>query len=147
MIHVGRNTFYGGMDMIQNRGSLYYLPPLTEKGKRFIHLLMEYIDSNAVARFHIWAEGSVCMGMEYIEDGAERDIVFILKGTRIGLSVLSCLRRIQRAVRLFLQARRQARFTALAMGLHPRLGKESVLSGVCADILYSLCHWKPVYTD
>jgi len=146
MIHAGRSTFYGGMDMIQNRGNLYYLP-LTENGKRFIHLLMEYIDSNAVARFHMWVDGSVCMGMEYIEDGAERDIVFILKGTRIGLSVLSCLRRIQRAVRLFLQARRQARFTALAMGLHPRLGKESVLSGVCADILYSLCHWKPVYTD
>ena len=57
-----------------------------------------------------------------------------------GVSIVSCLRIIQRAVHFFLYTRRQRarrRMTVL-MALHPRLGRNSLLATLPSDILYVL---------
>ena len=45
---------------------------------------------------------------------------------------------IQRIVRDFLKKRREARFTATAMGLHHRLGDQSALNRLISDVLHKL---------
>ena len=57
-------------------------------------------------------------------------------GFRCQLSVF--LRRIQRAVKGFISARRQAKRLALAMALHPRLGSHSILQCLPADMLVQI---------
>jgi hypothetical protein len=52
--------------------------------------------------------------------------------------LISRVLQIQRIVRVFLNARREARFTAVAMGLHYRLGDQSVLSCLYSDVLQKL---------
>ena len=54
-------------------------------------------------------------------------------------ATLAKVRTIQRAVRRMLPTKRMKRFTALAMGLHPRLGDRSLLSGLCSELLESIC--------
>jgi hypothetical protein len=54
-------------------------------------------------------------------------------------ATLAKVRTIQRAVRRMLLTKRMKRFTALAMGLHPRLGDRSLLSGLCSELLESIC--------
>ncbi len=57
-----------------------------------------------------------------------------------GVSIVSCLRIIQRAVQIFLYAQRQRarRRTTVLMALHPRLGRNSLLATLPSDILYVL---------
>jgi hypothetical protein len=52
--------------------------------------------------------------------------------------LLSCVLRIQRTVRAFFIKRLEARFTALAMGLHHRLGVHSALNCLYSEILHKV---------
>ena len=143
MLHVSESTsYYKGMGMIRSNGVLYSAP-LTWAGRHFISIMLESIDSGKMT-FHRVQGGTLSLlNIRYVfQDIAygpiERQFVILLKGVRGDLCILSCLRRIQRAVWGFLQKRRQGRFVALAMGLHPRLGDRSLLSGLCSDLLESI---------
>ena len=140
MLHVSESTsYYRKMGMIRCNGMLYSAP-LAWSGYHFISMLIRSIDSNEVRHFRLPVGAMTFITMEYtfydIADfPGERHFVVLLKGTRHDLCILSCLRRIQRAMRGFLRKKRQARFVCLAMGLHPRLGGQSPLVCLCSDAL------------
>ena len=137
MVQVGERTFYRGMGLLRYREYLYSISVYgIDFYSNWIPVMMHYIDSNFMTKFQM--NGDIHLGIRYIEGEEERDIVFILNGTKHQLGILHSLRTIQRAVRSMLQTKRRKRFTALAMGLHPRLGDGSLLSGLCSDILESL---------
>jgi hypothetical protein len=141
IMQVGESTYYRGLGMIQNKGVLFSAP-LKWSGFHFTRVLMNAIDSNQVTNFSLKEKAFTFITLAYnIEDDGNtvnRQFVFLLKGVRYELGILSCLRRIQRAVRAFTKSRRQKRFTALAMGLHPRLGDKSSLCMLCTDLLCSI---------
>ena len=56
-----------------------------------------------------------------------------------GVLMMGYLLRIQRAVRAFIQARRETRALAVAMALHPRLGKLSGLARLPVELLITAC--------
>jgi hypothetical protein len=56
-----------------------------------------------------------------------------------GVLMIGYLRRIQRAVRRFIQVRRERRILALAMALHPRLGQLSGLAALPIELFSSAC--------
>ncbi len=140
IMHVGGSTYYRGLGMIQNKGVLFSAP-LKWSGFHFTRILLTAIDSNQVSNFSLKEKAFTFITLTYDteDDGnmINRQFVFLLKGMRYDLGILSCLRRIQRAVRVFTKSRRQERFTALAMGLHPRLGGGSVVYALYPDVLYS----------
>jgi hypothetical protein len=57
---------------------------------------------------------------------------------RQGILLKTHVRRIIKAVRGFLAVRRSQRFLALAMGLHERLGKDSLVRALHTDTLFSI---------
>jgi hypothetical protein len=143
MLHVSESTsYYRSMGMIRSNGVLYSAP-LTWAGRHFISIMLESIDSGKMT-FHRVQGGTLSLlNIRYVfQDIAygpiERQFVILLKGVRGDLCILSCLRRIQRAMWGFLQKRRQGRFVALAMGLHPRLGGGSPLCCLSSDALYKV---------
>jgi len=133
---VGEGIYYRELGLIKYKKMLY---SISHNGLKFysswIPVILHYTDSTFLTCTKIWDEGAIHMGMMYMEGDEEMEFVFILNGTKHRLGILHSLRRIQRAMRKVLQKRRLERFTALAMGLHPRLGERSVVGGLCADIL------------
>jgi hypothetical protein len=142
IMHVGGSTYYRGLGMIQNKGVLFSAP-LKYSGFHFTRILLTAIDSRQVTNINLREKALTFISLAYnVEDNnghmINRNFAFLLKGMRFGLGILSCLRRIQRAVRVFIKPRRQERFIALAMGLHPRLGEGSVVNALYPDVLYSV---------
>ena len=141
IMHVGGSTYYRGLGMIQNKGVLFSAP-LKYSGFHFTKILLTAIDSKQVRNINLREKALTLISLAYsVEDDGNminRQFAFLLKGMRYDLGILSCLRRIQRAVRAFIKPRRQERFIALAMGLHPRLGEGSVVNALYPDVLYSV---------
>jgi hypothetical protein len=142
IMHVGGITYYRGLGMIQKKGVLFSAP-LKYSGFHFIKRILTSIDSRQVTIINLRENALTFISVSYDEEDnnghmMDRRFVFLLKGMRHGLGILSCLRRIQRAVRVFIKPRRQERFIALAMGLHPRLGEGSVVKALFSDVLYSV---------
>ena len=137
MVHVGERTFYRGVGMLRYRKSLYSISAHgIDFNSNWIPVMMHYIDSDFITKFRGY--GVIHLGIRYLEGEEESEVVFSLNGTKHQLGILHSLRTIQRAVRCMLQTKRRKRFTALAMGLHPRLGDQSLLSGLCSDLLESI---------
>jgi len=137
MVHVGERTFYRGVGMLRYRKSLYSISAHgIDFNSNWIPVMMHYIDSDFITKFRGY--GLIHLGIRYLEGEEESEVVFSLNGTKHQLGILHSLRTIQRAVRCMLQTKRRKRFTALAMGLHPRLGDQSLLSGLCSDLLESI---------
>ena len=143
MLHASeRTSYYRGMGMIRSNGMLYSAP-LTWAGRHFISIMLDSIDSGKATGHNIQGGTLSLLNIRYVfEDMAygpmARQFIILLKGLRHCRGILSSLRRIQRVVRGFLRKRRQGRFVALAMGLHPRLGGESPLGCLSADVLYKV---------
>jgi hypothetical protein len=144
MLHASESTsYYRGMGMIRSNGALYSAP-LTWAGCHFISIMLESIDSGKLTGYSVQGGTLSLLNMRYVfRDIAygpmERQFIILLKGVHHNLSILSCLRRIQRSVlRFLLRKRRQGLFVALAMGLHPRLGGGSPLGCLSTDALYKV---------
>jgi hypothetical protein len=134
VLTVGEGIYYSEMGLMTYKMMLYSISHTeTDFYTNWIPVIMHYTDSTFLTRTKTWDGWR--MGMTLVEGGGVRESVFILNGTKHNLGILHSLRRIQRAMRKVLQKRRLERFTALAMGLHPRLGERSVVGGLCADIL------------
>jgi hypothetical protein len=129
--------------MIQDKGVLFSAP-LKYSGFHFIRRILTSIDSRQVTSINLRENALTFISVTYNEEEnnghmIDRRFVLLLKGMRHGLGILSCLRRIQRAVRVFIiKPRRQERFIALAMGLHPRLGEGSAVKALFSDVLYNV---------
>jgi len=137
MVHVGERTFYRGMGMLRYREFLYSISAHgIDFNSNWIPVMMHYIDSDFITKFRGF--GVIHLGIRYLEGEEESEVVFILNGIRHRLGILHSLRTLQRAVRRMLQRKQTERLTALAMGLHPRLGERSLLSGLCSDLLESI---------
>jgi hypothetical protein len=135
VLKVGKEgIYYNEMGLMTYKKILYSISH-TEMDvySNWIPVIMHYTESTFLTCTK--TQGGWRMGMTLVEGGGVRESVFILNGTKHNLGILHSLRRIQRAMRRVLQKRRLVRFTALAMGLHPRLGERSVVGGLCADIL------------
>ena len=134
VLKVGKGIYYSEMGLMTYKKILYSISH-TEMDvySNWIPVIMNYTDSTFLTCTK--TRGGWHMGMTLVEGGGVRESVFILNGTKHNLGILHSLRRIQRAMRKVLRKRRLVRFTAMAMGLHPRLGERSVVGGLCADIL------------
>jgi hypothetical protein len=137
MVHVGERTFYRGVGMLRYRKSLYSISAHgIDFNSNWIPVMMHYIDSDFITKFRGY--GVIHLGIRYLEGEEESEVVFSLNGTKHQLGILHSLRTIQRAVRCMFRRKQAERLTALAMGLHPRLGERSLLSGLCSDLLESI---------
>ena len=137
MMHLGTNiSYYKHIGMIRSNG-LLYSAPLASSGYHFIAKLLESLESDEAIQYRLPAGALTYVLMRYTFN---RHFVVLLKGMRNDLSIISCLRRIQRAVVGFLRKKRQERLLCLAMGLHPRLGDRSSLHCLCSDVFNACCH-------
>ena len=136
MLKVGEGIYYKGIGLMKYKTILYSISITgVDYYRSWIPVIMHYTDSPFVKYTKIPDEGAIHVGMTFIEGDEEMDFVFILNGTKHQLGIMHSLRKIQRAMRRVLHKRKLERFTALAMGLHPRLGRQSGVGGLCADIL------------
>ena len=118
-------TYYTGSGILENRGVMYWSPLV--RGPHCVNAVMDAIVQNRVSRNNF-------TGMHFAFVSIQ-DAVVLLKNSKNNHNLLSCLLRMQRAVRAFLRLRREAKHLAVAMGLHPRLGFLSGLHCLCPDVM------------
>ena len=136
MVHVGQSSYYKGMGLIRDRGSLYVMP-LPWAGVHFSYKMVKSIDREGVKHFYsgVTKYGFITIRYDPHPGRFRNSMAILLQDQRLGKNLVSHLRRIQRVVRAFVRARMEERYTALAMSLHPRLGNRSALSCLCSDML------------
>ena len=139
MLHVGRSSYYRGMGLIRDRESLYVMP-IPWAGLHFAYALLESIDKEPVKHYDFGDTMCGFITLRFLagQDRSRDSMVILLQDQRLGKNLVSYLRRIQRSVRAFVGVRLQERYTALAMGLHTRLGSGSALGCLCSDILHKV---------
>jgi hypothetical protein len=119
-------TYYTGCGILQSRGVMYWSSLV--RGPHCFNAVMHAIAQNRVSR-HSWNR------RHFVFVTIEYGTVIVLQNSKNNHDLLSCLLRMQRAVRAFLRRRWEAKLLAVAMGLHPRLGVRSGLNCLCSDVM------------
>jgi hypothetical protein len=119
-------TYYTGCGILQSRGVMYWSSLV--RGPHCVNAVM-----HAIAQNHVSRHSRNRRHYAFVAIGNGTTIV--LMNSKNNHELLSCLLRMQRAVRAFLGRRREAKHLAVAMGLHPRLGVRSGLNCLCSDVM------------
>ncbi len=121
-------TYYTGIGMLSFNDALYVYQ--AHIGPHFIETVMHAIGMNRLTR-----HGFNDTKFAYVSVRSHEENMGFVVSFKGRHSTISYLRRIQRFVRVFLRSRREIRFIAMAMGLHPRLGAQSSLHCLCSDVM------------
>jgi hypothetical protein len=150
MIHKERCSYYKEMGLIRD-GGLLYMGPVLRTGFHLAEGILLALEANNVIRFHEYGVALALVKLRFNTElgGAafHGNISFLLKGLRNGRNISSSLVTIQRAVRVFVRGGLARRYTALAMGLHPRLGSCSALGCLCPDLLRLVLQDQPIQKE
>jgi hypothetical protein len=147
MIHKQGCSYYKGMGLIRD-GNYLFMGPLLRTGFHLAESMLLAIEAGDIIRFNEYGVALALIKMQFnTEPGGgsfHGNISFMLRGVRNGRNITHSLIFLQRAVKVFVCGRLAKRYTALAMGLHPRLGSASKLGCLCPDLLRLVLQGQPM---
>ena len=139
VIHLQNVSFYPSFYLLRVGRDMYKLTSYIPEGVHTIQGIMHAINSLDVKVKLIITTAFACQWLICAKtlnpNGSKETISLMCTDCHKGVRIVFLISRIQRGVRVWLRARHWRLLGALAMGLHPRLGECSPLSGTNNDFL------------